>query len=228
MYPMKFLKSFLFFVLVFFLNNSFAQTTISFGVSANPICAGTGVTFTAQVTNCASPQYQWYLNSVPIPLATNPTYFSNSLNNGDVINVTQTNGQLLLAHLPRANSKTMTVYTLPSLTLLSTAGTTNQTVCQNDDIDPIKYNVVGSNITMSISGLPTGLNTSFVGGIYKIFGATSQLGTFNYTLTASTSSCGQVQQNGSFNINQKIIPILIPGTGSSTTISTFNGSRIYS
>ena len=186
---MKFFKLLLAFVFVIVINKSFSQTTISISPSANPICAGTGVTFNSQVTNCSNPQYQWYLNNVPITGATSANYFSNSFNNGDVIFCKQTN--ITTCTAATSTSRTMTVYALPTLTLISASGTNNQTVCQFDNIDTIKYAVTGSNVTMSISGLPTGLSTSFVNGVYKIFGFTSQTGTFNYTLTASTSSCGQ-------------------------------------
>jgi hypothetical protein len=183
---MKFLK---YILVLFFLSTvsySFTQTTIGIGVSANPICSGTGVTFNSQVNNCSNPQYQWYVNNVAISGATSSSYFSNSLNNGDVIYCRQTNTTTCTA--AQSNSFTMTVYSLPTLTLISASGTNNQTVCQYNYIDTIKYAYTGSNLTFSISGLPVGISTSFANGVYKIYGSATQIGTFNYTLTASTTS----------------------------------------
>ena len=52
---------------------------------AGAICAGTNVTFTANITNGgASPEYQWLVNGVNIGTNSN-AFSSNVLNNGDVV-----------------------------------------------------------------------------------------------------------------------------------------------
>lgn len=50
------------------------------------VCIGTNISFTATANNAGSPAYQWMLNGAVIPGATNPTYSSSALSNGDHIN----------------------------------------------------------------------------------------------------------------------------------------------
>src|SRR5262249_15579707 len=58
---------------------------ISITTSANNICAGTPVTFTASATNpSATPTYQWKKNGIAIG-SNNNTYTDNALNNSDII-----------------------------------------------------------------------------------------------------------------------------------------------
>ena len=52
---------------------------------AGPVLVGATVTFTATVTNGGSPTYQWMLDGVAIPGATNSTYAANNFNNGDSV-----------------------------------------------------------------------------------------------------------------------------------------------
>ena len=52
---------------------------------AGPVLAGATVTFTATVTNGGSPTYQWMLDGVAIPGATNTTYAANNFTNGDTV-----------------------------------------------------------------------------------------------------------------------------------------------
>jgi hypothetical protein len=50
----------------------------------NSIAPGTTVTLIASVVNGGpSPSYQWLVNGIPVPGATQPTYVSNSFNDGD-------------------------------------------------------------------------------------------------------------------------------------------------
>ncbi|MBS1585430.1 MAG: T9SS type A sorting domain-containing protein [Bacteroidetes bacterium] len=81
-------------------------------VSANPstvIAQNQSVTFTANVTNAVNPQYQWRKNAVNIPGATQQTYTSNTLQNGDVI-ACRVRGLSICD--TAANSVTMTVWPL--------------------------------------------------------------------------------------------------------------------
>ncbi len=64
-----------------------APTANIVAVPAGPICAGTNVTFTANITNGGgAPVYQWQVNGVNVGTNSN-TYSSTTLNNGDVVTV---------------------------------------------------------------------------------------------------------------------------------------------
>ncbi|MDP4117121.1 MAG: Ig-like domain-containing protein, partial [Bacteroidota bacterium] len=59
---------------------------VSITASANPVCTGTQVTFTAIPTNGGtSPVYQWVVNSINIPGANSPTYTYTPANNDNII-----------------------------------------------------------------------------------------------------------------------------------------------
>jgi gliding motility-associated-like protein len=63
---------------------------LTIAASANSICAGTPVTFTAASTNVGTaPVYQWKKNEMNVG-TNNPVYTDNTLNNGDIISCTLT------------------------------------------------------------------------------------------------------------------------------------------
>jgi uncharacterized protein (TIGR02145 family) len=72
--------------------NAYQTPGISISASANPVCAGTSVTFTATATNGGtSPAYQWIVNTTNVSGATNSTYaFVPS--NSDVVKCKLTSG----------------------------------------------------------------------------------------------------------------------------------------
>src|SRR5579872_3258189 len=81
----KLLSSFLTVTASLFFANTQAQlTTISISSSpSDTICSGTSVTFTAAAVGGS--HYQWLKNSVVVTGATNITYSSTTLANGDVV-----------------------------------------------------------------------------------------------------------------------------------------------
>jgi hypothetical protein len=84
-------------VLVMFFVFSIANaTTITIAITngSNPTCAGASVTYTATPSGGNKTfTYQWNKGGTPISGATNRTFTSSSLVNGDAITCTQTNGQ---------------------------------------------------------------------------------------------------------------------------------------
>jgi len=84
--------------------------TISITGSANPVCTGTAVTFTATITNGGTtPVYQWTKNSINVG-TNSPTYTDNTLANGDVISCMLTsNASCLTSNTANSNNITMTV-----------------------------------------------------------------------------------------------------------------------
>ena len=76
---------------VYMTTSQMVTPSLTMAASSTTICTGQMVTFTASPTNGGTtPIYQWKRNGVNIPGATNSTYQSSSLVNGDVIRVAMT------------------------------------------------------------------------------------------------------------------------------------------
>ncbi|MBK7172092.1 MAG: T9SS type A sorting domain-containing protein [Bacteroidales bacterium] len=63
--------------------SSSVVASVTINPDANPVCAGTPVTYTATPTNGGTPSYQWYLNSNPVGL-NQDTYNFTPVNNDQV------------------------------------------------------------------------------------------------------------------------------------------------
>lgn len=96
--------------------NTPVAVSVSMTPSANPVCAGTSVTFTAVPTNGGTPTYQWYKNSVAV--GTNQDTYTYTPANGDVVYVVMTSGLACTTGSPATSATTtMTVNALPTPTL---------------------------------------------------------------------------------------------------------------
>jgi PKD repeat protein len=110
------------------------NTTASVSISANPgttICQGTSVTFTATPTNGgASPSYSWTVNGNAVG-TNSPTYTTNTLQNGDVVQVT------MQSSIPCTNSATsqvtMTVNT-PLPVSVNISASTGTNICAGQSV----------------------------------------------------------------------------------------------
>ena len=82
-------------------------------VTANPgtnIKMGVSVTFTAHATSAGtSPMYQWSVNGVEVPGATNATYTTSSLNNGDNVTCAVTGTNICGTNTASSNQLIMSV-----------------------------------------------------------------------------------------------------------------------
>jgi hypothetical protein len=94
--------------------------SVSMSPSADPVCAGTSVTFTAVPTNGGTPTYQWYVNSAIV--GTNLPTYTYTPANGDQVYVMMTSGLSCTTGSPATSATTiMTVYALPTPTLAGPA-----------------------------------------------------------------------------------------------------------
>ena len=123
-----------------------------------------------------------------------------------------------------------------TLTLSSTAGTNEQTVCINDPITNITYttsaDVTGANVT----GLPAGVTGSFNAGTVTISGTpTTTTGSpFTYNITTSGGSCTAATATGTITVNaspaitgQPVSPSSVcAGTNSSTFTVVASGAGL--
>ncbi len=85
--------------------------------------------------------------------------------------------------------------------LTSAVGTDNQVVCQDTAITDITYDIGGGLTPPNITGLPAGLTTTFNGLEFVISGTPTEFGTFNYTIT-TTSSCDIKSANGTITVEE--------------------------
>jgi gliding motility-associated-like protein len=102
---------------------------------------------------------------------------------------------------------TITVNADVTMVLSSTAGTTSQTVCINNGISEIKYNLGNGATGATVIGLPAGVNGNFASGVFTISGIPTASGTFNYTVT-TTGGCGSVAANGTLTVNPNATLVL--------------------
>lgn len=149
---------------------------VSATISASPglnICAGTNVTFTANVTNPGtSPTYQWYLNNSPVSGATSSTYSSNTLTDNDKVFVVVTSNIACAINTP-ANSDTLTISQtggVPVSVSLSYPGYPGP--------------VCGNSITYTATGVNPGISPVYD---FKVNGTTQQSSASN-TFTWSVAS----------------------------------------
>jgi hypothetical protein len=103
-----------------------ATNTVSISASSPSIVAGENITFAAIALNAGpSPAYQWFINSVAVSGATNATFTTNTLTNGQVVHCKVTSN--LPCILPKtALSPGFTITVTSSVTDLS--GTANSFV----------------------------------------------------------------------------------------------------
>ncbi len=89
---------------------SFLPVSVSIAASANPVCAGTSVTFTATPNNGGTtPRYQWSVNGNSIAGATNSTYTYPPVSNDLVMCMLTSNASCVSGNPATSNSLAMTV-----------------------------------------------------------------------------------------------------------------------
>jgi len=93
---------------------------------------------------------------------------------------------------------TITVTPDNTITLTSSVGTDNQTVCINTAITDITYSTTGAT-GATFLGLPTGVTGNWAGNGITITGTPSVSGIFNYTVTL-TGGCGNVTITGTMTV----------------------------
>ncbi|MDH4472836.1 MAG: gliding motility-associated C-terminal domain-containing protein [Fluviicola sp.] len=94
-------------------------------------------------------------------------------------------------------SGSITVTVGSSALLTSGAGTDSQSVCVQTPIYDITYTIGGSASGATVTGLPSGVTSTFSAGILTISGSPDSVGVYNYTVTTSGGSCPSVSVVGS-------------------------------
>jgi len=110
--------------------NSSSPTSVS--ITANPsgaICSGTSVTYMAIATNGGTPTYQWQLNGSSIVGATNSTYTSTTLTDGDDVTCIMISSIACATGSP-ATSNIITIEVItPSTASIAIAASPSGSIC---------------------------------------------------------------------------------------------------
>jgi gliding motility-associated-like protein len=113
--------------------NTTVTSSVSISPSANPVCAGTAVTFTATPTNGgASPAFQWLLNGNPVG-SNNPTYTNAALANSDQVSVQMTSNANCVTGSP-ATSNTVNMSVNPSLPVSVSIAVDQNPICSGTNV----------------------------------------------------------------------------------------------
>ncbi|HEX5149941.1 MAG TPA: putative Ig domain-containing protein [Parafilimonas sp.] len=93
-----------------------------------------------------------------------------------------------------------------------------QTVCADQDIDPIIYDLSGTATGASVSGLPAGVTGEVQGTSFIISGApTAAPGTYNYTVTTTGTCTPAATATGFITVKPSVsISLVTPGTDDQT------------
>lgn len=89
--------------------------------------------------------------------------------------------------------------------LVSTINSDNQIICLGESISTISYQISGQ--SANVTGLPAGVNATFVNGILSITGTPSASGTFSYA--AAITGCNALSQNGIITVNELSAPTAV-------------------
>ena len=194
---------------------------IAISATATTICTGTAVTFTATPTNGgATPAYQWKKNAVAISGATNSTYVTSSVANGDVFRVALTSNAACASPTTATSAAiTMTVNPIlvPSVTIAASA----TTICP------------GTNITFTPTPTNGGTSpfyqwqkngTAIAGASNSTYSTTTAADgdVFSVVLT-SNATCATPITATSTGVTITVNPVLVPSVvinASATTICT--------
>jgi large repetitive protein len=208
---------------------AFSQTAaITISGGTNSICEGTSVTFTATATGGTAASYVWKKGGVAIvPAATNATYTTNTLVNGDAITCTITTTSP--AATPTSNPVTMAVEMPAILTLSSTAlckgSSLRVTLGAGSTQTAISWKNNGVQVaTGSAPGSPNG------GGPTTGY-ATTAGGTHTATVTTA-GGCTINSINSAFVSDVQIAPltagVIVSGGTTPVTVNVTGGAVPYS
>ncbi len=169
--------------------NPILPASVSIAASANPICDGTSVTFTASPTNEGiTPTYKWKKGGTDIPGETNPTYTSTTLASNDVISVEMTSTEICATGSP-ATSNLVTMIVTPSVgTPVFVLGASS---ARDQGVGPVTYTANATNNT----GITYSLDAASLAGGNTIDAFTGEvtytaLWSWKSIITATVTGCG--------------------------------------
>lgn len=160
-----------------------ATNTVSISASSPSVIAGENITFAAIALNAGpSPSYQWFINSVAVAGATNATFTTNTLTNGQVVHCKVTSN--LPCILPKtALSPGFTITVTSSVTDIS--GTANAFVL-NPNPNRGTFTITGKLAITPKEAIQITV-TNVVGQVVENTVATAQNGSIDQQISLSSS-----------------------------------------
>lgn len=193
-------------------------TSTSPASTCNPGTATLGAVASAGTIN-------WYSASTGgSSLGTGNSFTTPSLSSTTTYYVDATGGGCTSAS---RTAVTATVLPNNTITLTSTAGTDAQSKCINAALTNITYTTTGAT-GASVSGLPSGVSSSWSSNMLTISGTPSVAGIFNYTINL-TGGCGTITKTGTITVNQANVGT-VTGTTASICVgasSTYTATSVY-
>ena len=169
-----------------------------FSASPRSVCIGSTVEFTNLSTGTSgSTAYSWNFGVAANPLTATgpgPHFVTYGTASSKDVTLTITEG----ASDVETKLGYITVNPANTITLTSTVGTNNQTVCVNTAVTTITYSTTGAT-GATFSGFPSGLTVGWSSNVVTITGTPSVAGNFSYTITL-TGGCGSVNATGNINV----------------------------
>ena len=91
----------------------------------------------------------------------------------------------------------------PNHGITLTSANNNQTLCVNNAITPIRYQLSGgaTNIVMPPAGLPPGVTASLAGNVITLTGTPTLAGTYNYSIQTTGNTCVVASAAGVITVN---------------------------
>jgi hypothetical protein len=153
--------------------------SISVTVNSATITSGNSATLTAN----GATTYTWAPigligNSITVSTTTTTTY-----------TVTGTSGSCTSSDVAIVTVDAIT-YANDSIYLTSATGTDNQTVCNNSQITNITYKIPGTNSSVAVNGLPSGINYFYNSSVLTISGTPNTVNAVTNTYTVIAIGTG--------------------------------------
>jgi hypothetical protein len=165
------------------------------------ICSGSTVTFTANPLNGGvTPTFNFRVSGVSVQVSNSNTYVTNSLTNGQTVDVIMTSTALCTT-TSTVSSNVITAVILPAPTV--GIASSSPLVNINTPILPITHST--SNVTgiAPSSGLPSGVIAVWSSNTITISGTPTTSGVYNYSIPL-LSSCGAISATGTIIVKSDI------------------------
>ena len=192
--------------------------TVDAGTTPVAVCAGQTISLAGNAQGQTS--VLWTDSSGSFSNILTPTYtIPNSAVSGSTITLTLTATNACGATI----SDTILLNIGGStLSLTSTTGTDNQTICAGAAMTPIQYTFGGGATNATVTGLATGITATTTGNVVTISGIPAA--SLNYTIT-TVGGCGTVSLNGSV-ILSSVATLALSSASTTSTQSVCAGNPI--